>query len=59
MKRLLCSLVLLIIVAAQVGQASRGGRVFYLPPSIADRVVFYHSFAQGLKTPDLNRSEQN
>ncbi|MCX6903654.1 MAG: hypothetical protein NTW03_09290, partial [Verrucomicrobia bacterium] len=51
MKRLLCSLLLFVSIPSQ---AAPGDSLFYLPPRIADRVVFYHSFAKGLKTPDLN-----
>ncbi|MBN2451744.1 MAG: hypothetical protein JXR77_15255 [Lentisphaeria bacterium] len=28
---------------------------FHLPPSFAARVVFYHSFGHGLRTPEINR----
>ena len=54
MKRLLCSLVFLIAGVRGVSQAAPADDLFYLPPRIADRVVFYHSFAKGLTTPDLN-----
>jgi hypothetical protein len=39
---------------AGVGQAASADGFSYLPPSLTDRVVFYHSFAKGPKTPDLN-----
>ena len=51
MRRLACALVLLI---TGVCNAAPADGLLYLPPRIADRVVFYHSFAKGPKTPDLN-----
>jgi hypothetical protein len=35
-------------------EAAPGDAFLYLPPKIADRVVFYHSFEKGLKAPEIN-----
>jgi hypothetical protein len=53
-KRLTCTLVLLLAGLAGVGQAAPADGCFYLPPGLADRVIFYHSFARGPMRPDLN-----
>jgi len=49
-----CGWLLLFIGLARVSPATSADAFFYLPPRLADRVVFYHSFAKGLKSPDLN-----
>jgi hypothetical protein len=54
MKRGMGALLLLVAGIPIVSQAAPVEGLFYLPPGLADRVVFYHSFAQGLQTPDLN-----
>jgi len=54
MKRLVCALVSLVAAISDWSQAAPADGLFYLPPDLANRVVFYHSFAKGLKTPDLN-----
>jgi len=54
MSRLFCAIILL---TAGLAQAAPADGFFYLPPRIADRVVFYHSFAKGLKTPEINLIE--
>jgi hypothetical protein len=46
--------VLFGVAFSRTGDAAPADRFLYLPPGIADHVVFYHSFAQGLMTPDLN-----
>ena len=41
--------------AASAGEGTAAAEAFlYLPPSIADRVVFYHSFEKGVKEPEIN-----
>jgi hypothetical protein len=54
MKRLVCAFVLLLAAISDRSRAAPADGCFYLPPGMAGRVVFYHSFANGLKTPDLN-----
>ena len=54
MKRLHGSLVILIVGASSASRAAPADGLFYLPPRLADRVVFYHSFAKGPTEPDLN-----
>ena len=41
--------------AASAGEGTAAADAFmYLPPGIADRVVFYHSFEKGVKEPEIN-----
>jgi hypothetical protein len=50
----LFNLALLLMIGLECGSAAPANDCLYLPPTIADRVVFYHSFTKGLKTPDIN-----
>jgi hypothetical protein len=54
MRLAVCALIWLMAGVPGIGQAAPADGFFYLPPNLADRVVFYHSFGKGLKTPDLN-----
>ncbi len=54
MKRMFRILVLLVAGVSETGLAAPADGLLYLPPGIADRVVFYHSFSKGLKTPEIN-----
>jgi len=50
----LAPVVLFVVGISRSGDAAPADGFLYLPPSIADRVVFYQSFAKGLMTPDIN-----
>jgi hypothetical protein len=57
MRWLRCALapfVLFVVGVCRAGDAAPADGFLYLPPGLSDRVVFYHSFAKGLRTPDLN-----
>jgi hypothetical protein len=46
MRQIVCALFLFV---TGVCNAAPADAFFYLPPRLADRVVFYHSFAKGSK----------
>jgi hypothetical protein len=50
---------LLLVIAnlPRLSHAAPADGFFYLPPALADRVVFYQSFAHGPNAPDLNLME--
>ena len=45
---------LLLVGFSGLSVAAPGDGFLYLPPHLAERAVFYHSFAKGLKMPELN-----
>jgi len=46
---------LLYAIPPRGAQAGACDRFLYIPPGLADSVVFYHSFSRGLGRPEINR----
>ena len=51
------AVILIALLCPCVTAGDSDAKLLYLPPSLEDRVIYYNSFANGLRKPEINSIE--